>query len=292
AMAALCAHRLRLDLDAPVARWWPEFAQAGKAGITVRQLLGHLAGLVYPDLAPEGSLFDWAAMTDALARQAPEWPAGSRGAYHSSTYGHLVGELVQRACGQPFERYFAERIAGPCEADFHFGLTPALEARVAPLLPNPANLSARAILSQPASGLGRAWRPIPKLPDVFNSAAWRRCVFPSANGHGNARGAARIFSSIAQSDQEAQRVAFEQWHAPCALTGRLFRTALGFWLNDPHYHPMGPNPGSFGHAGLGGSFAFVDPARRLAFAYSMNQLCEGDTIGPRCKALVEAVFDG
>jgi CubicO group peptidase (beta-lactamase class C family) len=294
AMAALCVHHLGLELERPVAHWWPEFAQEGKEHVTVRQLLSHMAGLTYADHAPAGSLFDWDAMTSALARQRPAWPPGTVGAYHSATYGYLVGELVQRASGRAFERYFAEEIAGPLDADFHFALDDSQQERLAPLISNPDNVSARSILEQglphARSPLGRAWQAMPAISDVFNSGPWRTTVFPSANGHGNARGAARILAGIAARPAVAARVTPLQWHSPCAVTGRLFRAGVGFWLNDPHYHPMGPNPRAFGHAGLGGSLAFVDPDRDLVFAYSMNQLCDGDTVGPRCKALVNAVF--
>lgn len=126
AMTALCAHLLidrgLLDLTEPVARYWPEFAQAGKQDITVRQLLGGLAGLIYPDEVPAGSAYDWDRMVEGLAAQAPAFPPGTRGAYHSSTYGHLVGELVRRVDGRRPGQFFREEIATPFEIDYWFAV--------------------------------------------------------------------------------------------------------------------------------------------------------------------------
>ncbi|HZT79803.1 MAG TPA: serine hydrolase domain-containing protein, partial [Gemmataceae bacterium] len=124
---ALCAHVLAsrglLDLDAPVARYWPEFAQVGKEGITVRLVLSHEAGLpaVRAPLGA-GDLYDWAAMTRALAAEAPFWPPGTRQGYHAATFGHLVGELVRRVSGRGLGAFFRDEIAGPLRLDFHLGL--------------------------------------------------------------------------------------------------------------------------------------------------------------------------
>ena len=141
---ALCAHVLaargRLDLDTPVARYWPEFAAAGKEQLPVRMLLNHQAGLPALDqpLRPD-ALFDWGAMTTALAAQVPHWEPGSAHGYHAMTFGFLVGEVVRRITGQSLGTFFREAVAGPVGLDFWIGLPEELEPRVSTLrLPPPA----------------------------------------------------------------------------------------------------------------------------------------------------------
>jgi CubicO group peptidase (beta-lactamase class C family) len=303
-MAALCLLQLidrgRIALDAPVARYWPSFAQAGKERITVEQVLGGLAALVYAEHAPPGSMMDWAAQVQAIELQAPVWEPGTRGAYHSMTAGILFGELVRRVDGRDFARYWHEEIAAPLGVDYAFGLDDAAMARVAPLVPNPDSVTLNAI-ADPASKLGKAWRPMPRVPDFFNSDAFRRGVFPSGNGHGNARAIARVYASLAEGGaldgvtllsqgmiDEARRT---RWDEICGLTERPFRYGLGFMLTKPPLIPFGPNLGSFGQPGAGGALGFADPESRLAFAYSPNFMCSGAGIGDRCEALIDAMYE-
>jgi CubicO group peptidase (beta-lactamase class C family) len=140
AIAALCTLRLveagRLELDAPVARYWPEFAQAGKAGIPVRYLLTHQAAL--PAIArplPPGTWSRWDAMTEALAAQAPWWEPGAGHGYHVNSQGFLIGEVVRRVTGKTLGGYLHETIAGPAGVDFFIGFGPELDARCAELVP-------------------------------------------------------------------------------------------------------------------------------------------------------------
>ena len=139
-MTALCAlilaDRGELDFDAPVARYWPEFAAAGKERIEVRHLLGHTAGLSGWDepLTPE-DLADWERCTSLLAAQAPWWEPGTRSGYHAVTQGYLVGELVRRITGVSLGQFFRETVAEPLGADFHIGLPEEADPRVVPLIP-------------------------------------------------------------------------------------------------------------------------------------------------------------
>ena len=148
-MVALCllrrVDRGAVDLEAPVATYWPEFAQAEKQATTIRQVLGGMAGLMYPDHAPESSILDWNAMVLALAKQKPEWEPGSRGAYHSSTQGYLLGEILRRVDGRPFDQFFAEEVATPLGVDFKFGLSDEDITRVADLIPNRDSTTIREI---------------------------------------------------------------------------------------------------------------------------------------------------
>jgi CubicO group peptidase (beta-lactamase class C family) len=141
-MTALCAHRLvdqgKLDLDAPVARYWPEFAAAGKQDIRVRSLLSHQAGLpaIRETLSSE-ALFDWDRMAAALAAETPWWEPDTRHGYHAVTFGWLVGEVIRRTSGRSVGRYFQDEIAGPLGADFYIGCGPELDSRIADLIQGP-----------------------------------------------------------------------------------------------------------------------------------------------------------
>jgi CubicO group peptidase (beta-lactamase class C family) len=200
-MAAICAHRLadagKLDLDAPVARYWPEFAQADKGAIPVRWLLDHSAGLPAIDAPlPVGAAADWTVMTDALAAQAPWWTPGAEHGYHALTFGWLVGEVVRRVSGRSIGAYFREEVAGPLDADFWIGTPAELDARTAELVmtspqPGDANLIAEVLSKAKPYGLKAFMNPIPP-PGGMNGRAWRAAEIPAANGHGSARARAHL----------------------------------------------------------------------------------------------------
>ena len=157
-LAAMCAHRLvdqgKLDLDAPVAKYWPEFAQAGKDKLPVRYLLSHRAGLpaVRKALPPE-ALYDWNTMTNALAAQEPWWVPGTKHGYHAITYGWLVGEVVRRASGKTLGTYFRDEIVTPLGLDAHIGLDAKHDSRTTNIIPVTA---ARPGRSQPARRVAQA----------------------------------------------------------------------------------------------------------------------------------------
>jgi CubicO group peptidase (beta-lactamase class C family) len=302
-MAALSVHRLiqrgQIDLQAPMARYWSEFAQAGKGEITVAQVLGGKSGVLFADSAPPNSVMDWDAMTAAIARQPPAWPAGSRGAYQSMTMGFMLGELVRRVDGRRLNTFFQEEIAGPLGIDYVWGLDDEQNARTAPIIGNAAHHTVQAF-ADPSTNLGRAWRMRPVGPQFYNTDAFRRGVLPSSNGHGNARSVARVYAALAQggaldgidllSIDEIETARTLQWAEVCAMTERPYRYALGFFLNTPGLVPMGDNPHAFGHPGAGGALGFADPEAGLAFAYSPNFMCAGSGSGERCTALVDALY--
>lgn len=304
AMAALCVLRLiergAIDFEAPVARYWPEFAQGGKEKLTVRQLLGGFAGLVFADHAPTGGAYDFDTMAQALAQQVPEWEPGTVGAYHSMTAGHLFGELVRRVDGRMIDVFFEEEIAGPLGCDFHIGVDDSNFERIASLIPNPESATLNAI-ADPSTRLGRAWRILPQEPDVFNTAAFRRSVFPSLSGHGNARAVARVYAALANGGQLAghhvlspeliDEVRMPSWEGKCGLTEREFRYGLGFFISAHPLVPFGPNPRAFGHPGAGGAIGFCDPEARLAFSFSPNFMCSGAGVGDRCEAVIAAAIE-
>lgn len=290
-----------VDLQAPVMRYWPGFGQAGKAGITVRQLLGGTAGVIYADAAPKGAAFDWRAMIEALEVQSPAWEPGTQGAYHSMTMGYLLGELVRRVDGRDVATFIRDEIAAPLGVEFHLGLDSSLLSRLADLIPSQHSDT----LTQIAAGagpLGRAWRVLPRpMHEMVNTREWRCGQMPSAGGHTNPRAIALIFAVLAQggmidgvrllSRASIQAARELQWSNACVMTGRAYRYGLGFFINS-EVNPLGPNPAAFGHTGLGGAVGFADPEAGIAFSYSPNGLEGGSGMAARCKALIGALYAG
>jgi CubicO group peptidase (beta-lactamase class C family) len=309
-LTALCALRLvergDLDLDAPVAAYWPEFAAAGKQDVRVRWLLSHRAGLpaVRRPLPPE-LLYDWKGMCDALAAEAPWWPPGSEFGYHPVTYGWLVGEVVRRISGRSLGAFFREQFAAPAGLDLHFGLPEAALSRCADmsdLTPPPELVAAM------SSGDGRA-SPVflafanPMGNGDHNSEAYRRAEIPAINGHGNARSLALVYGALANGgamrggsrllDTATIELAREeQSRGTDRLLSLPIRLGLGFWLGQPDQpgFGLGPGAGSFGHPGAGGSLGFADPETGIGFGYAMNRMGAHLAIDPRAQALIDAVY--
>jgi CubicO group peptidase (beta-lactamase class C family) len=306
-VTALAAHRLidegRLDVDAPVARYWPEFAQAGKGEIPVRQLLSHRAGLpAVRKLLPNEALYDWDAMTAALAAEAPWWEPGSAHGYHAVSFGWLVGEVVRRIVGKSLGSYVRETFCEPLGLDFHIGLAAAEHGRVADILPQlppdpegeAAQLFARSI-AEPEGVTARAFGNPPSMVLGPNGAEWRSAEIPGANGHGTARALASLYGRAALGDgavisrEAIERCRGEQSEGEDLVLGVSTRFGLGFMLRQP-FAAGGAclGAGAFGHPGAGGSLAFADPERRLGFGYVMNRMGPRILLDDRAIALVEA----
>jgi CubicO group peptidase (beta-lactamase class C family) len=305
ALCAVVALRLvergGIDLDAPAARIWPEFAEAGKDAVTPRQILSHRAGLAaLREPLPEGAALDWARMTGALARQEPWWPPGTAHGYHVNTFGYLVGELVRRVDGRSLGTVLREDVAGPLDADVHIGLDPAEHGRTAEFL-WPESPSARGMPGPDQQMRYNAyWNP-PGISGAgwVNRPEWRAAEIPSANGHGTARGVARIYRMLANGGAAGGVRILEAGTIAAATTEhssgidlvseRPSRFGLGFQLTQPE-RPLGPNRGAFGHFGAGGSLGFCDPESAVAFGYVTNDM------GPRWQnprngALLKAVYE-
>ena len=331
-MVAACAARLcsqgRLEIDAPVSRYWPEFAAAGKAAVTVGQLLSHQAGLpAVRRRLPPGGMLDHGLMCAALAQQAPWWEPGTAHGYHVNTFGFLAGELVRRAAGQTLGTMLRQDVAGPLGADVHIGLPGTEHRRVAEFLwPGPAppeaepgalsgsDLSAAADLGGRAGGDGiepgevaasqlmeyNAYFNPSGLSGagVVNSAEWRRAEIPSANCHASARGVARVYAALAgwghlDGVRIADRAILERFTAEWSCGADLVlhrpsRFGLGFQLTQPE-RPLGPGAGGYGHFGAGGSLGFCDPDAGIAFGYVTNSMGPRWQ-NPRNRALIDAVY--
>jgi len=298
-----------LDYDATVASYWPEFAEHGKERITVRQLLGHEAGLVLLDetLSIE-KLRDLDAVARVLARQRPAWPPGTRHGYHTMTVGLYMQELMRRVdpAHRTLGRVFDEEIAVPLGIDFFIGLPPAIPdarlARVQPLSPwrgllalryTPPAVTLRMIT--PGSLLRRSFVGVGADP---NDRRYLEVEVPAGNGVGTARAIARAYSAFAEGGAELGITAdtFARITVPPAPSGHrdvvlgvASHFSLGFLRPGPTVW-FGSTPRAFGAPGAGGSFGFADPDARLGYAYVMNRLDFHLRDDPRERALRAAVY--
>jgi len=306
-ITALLAHRLveqgRLDLEAPVARYWPEFAAKEKAGIRVHQLLSHRAGLaaLREPLAAE-DIYCWDRMSAALAAERPWWTPGERHGYHAFTFGWLVGELIRRVSGSSPGRFLREEVAGPLGLDLHIGIEAIHHERVARLTPlpparpgsDPMQLVSR-ILAAPGSVSARAFTNPPNLlaPGEVNSTRWREAEIPAANAHATARALAALYAAAASgtllSRESLARCSGETSAGPDEVLRIPTRFSLGFMLGRPGAS-FGPGARTFGHPGAGGSLGLADPDAGLGFGYVPNRMGAHVLVDPRAEALLQAVY--
>jgi CubicO group peptidase (beta-lactamase class C family) len=317
---ALCAHvlasRCLLDLDAPLARYWPDFAQQGKDAITVRMVLTHQAGLpAVRQPLRRGGLFDWDYMIQTLAAEAPFWEPGTRQGYHAFTFGHLIGEVVRRISGKDLAVFFREEITGPLGLELYLGLPESEEGRVAPTIradPTPAGEAPWRFLAQmnadPGSLQALIVRNTGLSPGDQDSRAAHAAVLPSQGGISNASGLAGLYVPLALGGTHngVQLVDTDTLRAMGAVGSASavdavllvgMRFALGFMKSSDNRRAA---PGAqdsviladtaFGHAGMGGSLGFADPAARLAFGYTMNKQGRGVLLNERGQSLVDAVY--
>lgn len=307
---ALCAHiladRALLDLDAPVARYWPEFAAAGKARLPVRHLLSHRAGLCglrQPHSVED--LYDWELTTSRLAATEPWWEPGTRSGYHALTYGYLVGEVIRRVSGRTPGRFLREEVTGPAGIDFAIGLPGADDARVAELVHPTRPVEdgqARARARLHPAALAALTNPAPGAV-AANTPQWRRAEIPAANGHGTARAVAALYGVLARQGRHGDRQVLSAAGAERAREGQGACTdlvlgagfkheteiALGYWLSGPN-GSYGPNPRAIGHDGFGGSFGLADPEAGVSIGYVMNRMGPHIADDPRKRAVVDAVY--
>jgi CubicO group peptidase (beta-lactamase class C family) len=300
--ALVLVDRGELDLDAPVAKYWPEFAARGKAGIKVRHLLSHTSGVSGwdPPITIE-DLYDWDTSTARLAAQAPWWEPGTASGYHAMTYGHLIGEVIRRITGRRLGEFFAVQIAGPLGADFHIGLPPSEFPRVADLVPWPPQPYYPADLDPN----GPAYKTFTGPPGdrnlvLWRTEPWRRADIGAGNGHGNARSLARIQSAVAcggvvdgvrlLSPKTIDRIFEVQSDGVDLVLGYRLKIGMGYGLPWPEVLPFVPEGRVCFGSGAGGSLVLADADRRMTFAYVMNKMVPC-LISPIAAALVERVYD-
>ena len=292
-----------LDLDAPVARYWPEFARAGKETIPVRWLLTHQAGLAALDQSlSRAELLSWTPVIRALEAQSPNWPPGTAHGYHSMTYGFLVGEVIRRVTGQFPGPWIADHVSTPLDAPCYLGLPQPLRGTVAPVLPFPPRPGGQASTlrldpdSLPYRAAFGCTEP-PLSPLAVNDPDIQAAQLPAANGIGSARGLARIFAALtgevggarllSQAAMEAAR--HEHARGPDLAAIAMPESALGLGFTLPTLdRPLG-GPGSFGTVGLGGCRAWTLPEAALAYAYLPIRLLDSNP-DPRDELLTAATF--
>lgn len=327
-VTALCANLLaqrgELDVDAPVAEYWPEFAAGGKADVPVRWLLCHKVGLPYiaAPLTLE-QLLAWDPAVDALAAQEPVWEPGTGHGYHAVTYGWLVGEVIRRVTGRSVGQFVADELAGPLGLDLWVGLPDDLQGRCAPLtnrgLPGstaPADaegspmagkdlastikelLGPDALILKALSGSGE----VLVEEGMFNRPEVRAAELPAANGVTNARSLAKLYAAtIGEVDGVDGSAGPLLTPATLAAAGEaqttgpdkvlMFDTVFGLgYMLSSAFSPYG-GPRSFGHSGAGGSMAFADPEHGIGFGYAMNRMLANLAGDPRTTALVRSVYD-
>ena len=305
-----------LDLDEPVATYWPEFAQAGKERVLVRHLLSHQAGLpALRDPVPAGGFYDWDGMVERLAAEAPFWEPGTRHGYHALTFGFLVGEVVRRVSGRSLGGFVADEIAGPLGLDLHIGLPEAQHGRVARLLPPPDPQPGDPV---PAFLLRAMTEPgsIPALvmlntggylvPGEWDSPAALAAELPASGGVANARSLAGLYRAIVHdrrigrftldAEDLARMGAVQSAGSEDAVLASPGRWTSGYLKGAAT--PRGVEPPSvislseaaFGHTGNGGSIGFADPGCGMSFAYVMNQMSAAMGLGPTGQSLVDATY--
>lgn len=312
-LTATCVHLLaergELDLDAPVARYWPEFGQNGKQDITLTMVLSHRSGVIAPQQPMHWSeVGDWDAVCEALAAAEPWWEPGTAQGYHMVSFGFILGEVVRRVTGRTLGQYLRTEIAEPIGADVHIGLPPADHRRCADMVNKPhirdvlaaggAPARPTSIDEHPMAGLAIAMGFVPDDElGSHNLMAWRSAEFPGTNAHVSALGMATFYNALAcekiLSREHMHRVRVSQGgFDPDVVLGPRVADhgwGLGYMLNQRGM--AGPNRRTFGHGGSGGSFAFVDLEHRIGYAYVMNWFdatkCNAD---PRTTAMSDEVY--
>lgn len=301
-MTAVCAlilaDRGELDFYAPVAKYWPEFAQNGKENIQVRHLMSHTAGLPgWDEEITVDDLYNWDKVTSLLAAQKPWWEPGTASGYHAITQGNLVGEVVRRISGKSLGTFFRTEVAEPLGADFHIGLDAKEDYRVADLIP-PEEVGG-AMAAPPDSIPGKMFR-WPKM-DALDSRTrgWRAAEIPAANGHGNARSIARVHTVLANggqawgkrllSEKGVDTIFDEQINGTDLVLGMPLRHGIGFGLASPSM-PLSPNPRTCYWGGWGGSLALIDMDAHVMIAYAMTKMNSTTTGDLRAAMLAAATY--
>jgi len=297
----MLADRGLVDVDAPVARYWPEFAANGKDGVLVRHLMSHTSGVAGWN-APFAfaDLYDLERSTAALAAQAPWWEPGTASGYHALDFGHLLGEIVRRVTGKSLKQFVDEEIAGPLGADFQIGARPADWDRCAEIIPPPplpfdlASLDPDSVLIKVATGpAADATAP--------NTAPWRLAEIGAVNGHGNARSVAGIMSVLALggtaggvrllSPATIELIFREQSHGTDLFLGVPMRFGIGYGLPEPAGIPFVPEGRVCFWGGWGGSLIIMDTDRRTTISYMMNKMQPGLVGSDLAAGYLKAIYE-
>jgi CubicO group peptidase (beta-lactamase class C family) len=297
ACALLLADRGEIDFYEPVKTYWPEFAQNGKGQVQVRHFMSHSAGLSGMDEPFSGeALYDWDAVVEALARQAPWWEPGTQSGYHALTQGHLIGEVVRRVTGQSIGTFYREEFAEPLGADFHIGTGEEHFHRIANMIPPEAGPDAQV----PSEGIAARTFANPVAEALESrTPGWRKAEIPAANGHGNARSVVKVQSVLANggeafgkrvmSEAGCRTIFQEQSNGMDLVLGIPVRFGMGYGLNSDAM-PLSPNPHTCYWGGWGGSIVIVDQDARMCVSYVMNRMEATLTGDMRGMSIVQAAY--
>jgi len=302
-MSFLCvlvlADRGQLDFDAPVMKYWPEFAQNGKQDVLVWHIMNHSAGLSGMDVTvSEQDLYDWEKMTSLLAAQKPWWEPGTATAYHALTQGYLIGELVRRISGRSIGQFFRDEIAIPLQADFHIGVPESEFPRICNLIP-PSDDTTLQVPGDPDSIAVRTFKNPGAKALASRTTEWRKAEIPAANGHGNARSVAKIHANLACKGTANGVELFSAATAESVMQERISgidmamdapqRFGLGFGLNATEA-PRLPNDNICFWGGWGGSGVIIDQDAKMSIAYVMNKMDDGLSGDNRSGSLILAAY--
>ena len=306
-MTIICAlmlvDREQLDLDAPVANYWPEFAQNGKEKILVRQIFSHSSGLAgWEEKIKTEDLYNWDKVVNLLAAQKPWWEPGTKSGYHAITHGYLLGELVRHITGKSLGTFFKEEVSGPLNADFHIGFGQEHDNRAADMIPAPLLQKGDPgyVEIDPNSTFSRVFSNPLLTPGHTETREWRAAEIPAAGGFGNARSVARVASAIACGGEvdgirllkmETIKKAMKEQHYFQDLVMLMpIRFGVGFGL--PSKEMPFPSPNTVFWGGAGGSAIVMDLDNKLSFSYVMNQMKMTITADTRSARLMLALYAG
>ncbi|MEJ6022352.1 serine hydrolase domain-containing protein [Ramlibacter sp. PS4R-6] len=286
-VALMLADRGEINLDDPVARYWPEFAANGKGGVRVRHLLSHSSGVPgWEQPMVTEDLYDWDKCTAGLAAQAPWWQPGTATGYHALNYGFLIGEVMRRVTGMKPGELFAKEVAAPLKADFHIGLADREFQRVANVIPPEVAIDVSQI--DPSTVTFRTLSNPPPNAPASSTPEWRRADIGACNGHGNARSLAQVQAVVANdgvaggkrllSPRMVSRIFELQNNGIDLVLGLPVRMGLGYGLPHPQLTPFIPEGRCAFWGGWGGSIVLADADRRMTVSYVMNKM-EGGTVG-------------
>ena len=298
--ALMLVERGQLDVDAPVARYWPEFAAAGKQDILVRQLMSHTSGVSGLDQpAVTADLYDWEKSTARFAAQAPWWAPGTASGYHALNFGHLIGEVLRRITGTSLKEFVATEIAGPLAADFQIGAAERDWGRIADVTPPPPLPFDLEAIGMDSPAVKTLTGPLVAAEEA-NTPAWRLADIGGANGHGNARSVARILSVISRggqvdgvrllSPETIEMIFREQANGIDAVLGVPLRFGIGYGLPQQDTIPYIPDDKICFWGGWGGSVIIMDVGRKMTIAYMMNKMGSGIIGSDRAEQYVRAVY--
>ena len=305
--ALMLADRGELDFDAPVAKYWPEFAANGKQGVLVKHLMAHSSGLAgFSHRMKPHEIYDWDFACADLAAQAPWWEPGTQSGYHAITQGYLIGEVIRRISGKSFGTFFKQEVADKVDADFHIGVDPRDFDRISGVLQDQSPVALDEVNDfmnlEPDSIAMRAIDGLDLTEEDMDSAGWRQAEIPAANGHGNARSVVRAQTAMANggtaygvellSPAGCKRALEVQTDGTDLVMGLPLTYCMGYALRGGVFQEFGSRESTIFWGGAGGSMLIIDTKNHICFSYVMNQMSNNLLGNKRSDNLGTALYAG